>query len=99
MKDREHNYYVYLMASRMLVLYCGVTSNIGCRVGQHKDHETPGFCATYNCDRLVWFERYQYIGNAIAREKQIKNWRREKKLALVNAANSSWVDLSEGWFD
>ena len=52
----------------------------------------------YHCDRLVWFEHYQYVGNAIAREKQMKGWRREKKLALIEAMNASWIDLSEEWF-
>jgi putative endonuclease len=63
-----------------------------------KDRELPGFSAMYHCDRLVWFEHYQYVGNAIAREKQMKGWRREKKLALIDAMNASWIDLSEEWF-
>jgi putative endonuclease len=75
-----------------------MTNNIARRVGEHKDGEVSGFSNTYNCERLVWFERYQYVGNAIAREKQIKKWRREKKIALVDTINSSWIDLSEGWF-
>jgi putative endonuclease len=51
----------------------------------------------YRCNRLVWFEPFQYVDNAIAREKQIKNWRREKKLALIQEMNSSWADLSDEW--
>jgi putative endonuclease len=94
---KEHHYYVYLMSSRTRVLYCGMTNDLGRRVSEHKSGEFPGFSLQYRCSRLVWFERFQYVGNAIAREKQIKNWRREKKLALIQAMNSSWADLSEEW--
>jgi putative endonuclease len=80
---REHHYYVYFMASRTRVLYCGVTNNLIRRVEEHRQSEFAGFSATYRCTRLVWYERFQYAGNAIAREKQIKRWRREKKLALI----------------
>jgi len=75
-----------------------MTNDLQRRVGEHKDGEFPGFSAMYKCDRLVWFERFQYVNNAIARETQIKKWRREKKLALIQEMNSSWIDLSEEWF-
>jgi putative endonuclease len=58
----------------------------------------PGFTETYRCNRLVWFERYQYILHAIAREKQIKRWRREKKIWLIEETNPTWADLSEDWW-
>jgi putative endonuclease len=67
-------------------------------VAEHKDGEYPGFSADYKCHRLVWFEGFQYVGNAIDREKQIKNWRREKKLTLIQEMNSSLADLSKEWF-
>jgi putative endonuclease len=89
MSQRDHHYYVYLMASRTRVLYCGMTNDLDRRVYEHKSGEFPGFSQMYRCHRLVWFERFQYVGNAIDREKQIKNWRREKKLALIQAMNST----------
>ena len=53
----------------------------------------------YNCDRLVWFEAFHEVGDAILREKELKGWRREKKLALINAINSAWVDLARDWYE
>uniref|UniRef100_A0A7V4XSB7 GIY-YIG nuclease family protein n=1 Tax=Acidobacterium capsulatum TaxID=33075 RepID=A0A7V4XSB7_9BACT len=94
---REHHYYVYLVSSRTRVLYCGITNNLVRRVEEHRRGEFAGFSASYRCVRLVWYERFQYVGNAIAREKQIKRWRREKKLVLIQRMNASWVDLSEAW--
>lgn len=95
---REHCYFVCLMASRTRVLYCGMTNSLIRRVAEHKSGEFPGFSQKYKCHRLVWFERYQYVGNAINREGQIKNWSREKKLARIQEMNPTWADLSEGWF-
>jgi putative endonuclease len=96
---REHCYFVYLMSSRTRVLYCGMTNNLVRRIAEHKSGETPGFTRRYKCDRLVWFERFQYVGNAIARERQLKNWSRGKKLARIHETNPAWVDLSEEWLD
>ena len=95
---KEHRYYVYLMSSRTRVLYCGMTSDIRTRVAQHRSGVFAGFSSDYKCHRLVWFERYQDVNRAIDREKQIKRWRREKKLTLINDLNPSWADLSEEWF-
>ena len=72
------------MASRSRTLYIGVTGNLHQRVFQHKWKECDGFTARYNCDRLVWFEKFQYIQKAIAREKELKGWRRAKKIALIH---------------
>lgn len=94
---KEHRYYVYLMASRTRVLYCGMTNDLGRRVYEHKAGEFSGFSHDYRCSRLVWYEQFQYVDNAIAREKQIKGWRREKKLTLIQNMNSSWADLSDAW--
>jgi len=97
MNKRDHNYYVYIVASRTHVLYCGVTKNIRHRVEEHREAVIPGFTQVYQCNRLVWFERYQYILHAIEREKQIKRWRREKKIWLIEETNPTWADLSEAW--
>lgn len=85
------------MTNRSKTLYTGVTNNLMRRVWEHKQGE-PGFCAKYKLDRLVHFERFQYIGNAIAREKRIKGWLRIKKIALIVAQNPAWQDLSAGWY-
>jgi putative endonuclease len=92
-------YFTYIVASRSHTLYIGVTGNLQKRVFQHKWKEHDGFTERYNCDRLVWFETYQDIRDAIAREKQLKRWRREKKIALIERANPAWVDLSRDWYD
>lgn len=95
---REGGYCTYIMASRSHTLYIGVTGNLHRRVYEHKWRE-HGFTARYSCDRLVWFERHQFVQRAIAREKELKGWRRAKKIALIEATNSSWVDLSRDWYD
>jgi putative endonuclease len=97
MSRQEHGYYVYMVASRIHVLYCGITNNLLRRVEEHRLGQIDGFSAAYRCSRLVWFERFQYVDNAIAREKQIKRWRREKKVALIEKSNLKWDDLSEEW--
>jgi putative endonuclease len=79
-------------------LYVGVTSKLTNRVYQHKTHARGGFTSKYNAERLVWFEQFSDIRSAINREKQIKNWRREKKEWLVKAQNPEWRDLSKEWF-
>jgi putative endonuclease len=94
---REHTYYVYIMASRSLTLYIGFTSNIDKRVHQHKTGVFDGFSKQYNCTRLVYLEHYQTALVGIAREKQLKRWSREKKLALIRESNPAFLDLSEGW--
>ncbi|MFZ0708145.1 MAG: GIY-YIG nuclease family protein [Candidatus Korobacteraceae bacterium] len=92
-------YYVYVMASRSMTLYIGVTGKLATRVLQHKLHEYPeGFTAKYNVERLVYFEAFGEIREAIAREKQLKSWRREKKIALIETVNPTWSDLAESWY-
>jgi putative endonuclease len=91
---------VYIMApARNGTLYIGVTSKLGLRVEQHKHGTFGGFSKQYGCKMLVWYERHATMTDAIAREKQIKNWRRDWKLALIEAENLEWRDLSDGWFD
>ena len=80
------------------VLYIGVTSNLEKRVFQHKTKAFPkSFTARYNCDKLVYFEVFSYITDAIKREKQLKKTNRKRKNSLVNKGNPEWNDLSDGW--
>jgi putative endonuclease len=91
---------VYIMASsRNGTLYTGVTSALIDRVRQHKLGAYDGFTRTYGCKRLVWYEAHAIMLDAIGREKRIKRWRREWKLALIEAQNPEWRDLSDGWFE
>jgi methylglutaconyl-CoA hydratase len=91
-------FYVYMMSSKSRVLYTGVTNNIHRRVWEHKHDEIPGFTSDYRVHRLVYFQSFQYVGNAIAREKTIKGWLRRKKIALIESQNPTWEDLSENWY-
>ena len=99
--ERMHEgcYFTYIVASCSHTLYIGVTGDLRKRVFQHKWKEQDGFTARYNCDRLVWFERHQDVRRAIAREKELKGWRREKKIALIEKVNPTWVDLSRDWYE
>ena len=94
----ESCYFTYIVASRSLTLYIGMTGDLCKRVFEHKRKLHDGFSASYNCNRLVWFERFVGPNAAIAREKQLKGWRREKKIALIVNANPTWIDLSETWY-
>jgi putative endonuclease len=95
----EGGYFTYIMASRSHTLYVGVTGELHLRVFQHKWRAHDGFTARYHCDRLVWFERYRDVNNAIAREKELKGWRRAKKIELIRELNPAWTDLSRDWYD
>ena len=79
--------FTYIVASRSKTLYIGVTGNLHKRVFQHKWKEHTGFTARYNCDRLVWLGRHQNIGIAIAPEKELKDWKRSRKIALIESLN------------
>jgi putative endonuclease len=94
---RDKRYHVYIMASKGRVLYVGVTGFLMTRVQQHKAGETESFTQKYHVNRLVYYETFRYVNNAIARETEIKKWRREKKIALIEADNPIWEDLSSGW--
>ena len=90
----ERNPCVYMLASdRNGTLYTGVTSHLLKRVWEHRNHVVPGFTQRYAVSRLVWFELHGTMEAAIYREKCIKKWRRQWKLDLVDASNSSWRDL------
>jgi putative endonuclease len=90
------NYFVYIMANQSRNLYVGVTNNIRRRAEEHKAGVIKGFAHRYNIDKLVYVESFSDIGSAITREKKIKNWRREKKLRLINQENPEWHDVSDG---
>jgi putative endonuclease len=92
-------FFVYIMASRSRVLYIGITSDIWRRVWEHKNDALPGFTSKYRVHRLVYFETFKYVGNAIAREKRLKGRLRDRKVELIRCANPTWEDLSEDWFD
>jgi putative endonuclease len=87
-------YVVYILASRSRTLYTGVTNNLQSRLVQHREKLNPGFTSRYNVARLVYFEVLGDIRVAISREKQIKAWRREKKVQLIERGNPTWEDLS-----
>jgi putative endonuclease len=91
-------YFVYIMTNRSKTLYVGITNNLIRRVREHKTGTGSGFTARYNLDRLVYFERFEEVHNAIEREKRIKGWLRIKKIALIVSVNPAWEDLSEEWF-
>lgn len=89
-------YYIYLITNKRLnVLYTGVTNNLVRRIYEHKNKMVDGFTKKYNVERLVYFEAYSEISDAIMREKQIKGWSRKKKNDLINALNPKWEDLYE----
>jgi putative endonuclease len=88
-------YYVYILASIHRVVYIGVTGEFERRLSEHRAHTYPKcFTAQYNVTRLVYFEEYAEVDDAIAREKQLKRWRRSKKVHLIERMNPGWVDLA-----
>ena len=88
-------YYIYLITNKGLnVLYAGVTNNLIRRIYEHKNKLVEGFTKKYNVDRLIYYEVYSEISDAIAREKQIKGWARKNKNDLINQTNPEWKDLS-----
>ena len=88
-------YHVYILSSASGVLYTGVTNHLERRVMEHKQELCAGFTERYKVTRLVYFEGFGDVRDAITREKQIKRWRREKKLALIRGINPKFRDLSE----
>jgi putative endonuclease len=90
--------YIYFLTNKnKTVNYIGVTSNLLKRIYQHKSKQYKGFTAKYNCDQLVYYEEFEDITQAIAREKQLKSGNRKRKESLINLENPNWNDLSEGW--
>ena len=87
-------YYVYIVSNRTHVLYVGFTNDLTRRVAEHQEGLIAGFTQKYHLKRLVYFESYADVRDAIAREKQLKGWRRAKKIELIEALNPKWSDLS-----
>ena len=92
------SYYVYIMTNRSDTLYTGVTNDLSRRVYEHRQHLVDGFTKKYRIGMLVYYETTGSVEAAIGREKQIKGWRRSKKIELIESANPQWRDLSDGWF-
>lgn len=90
-------YYVYIMTNKSKTLYIGVTSDLVRRVFEHKNKKIPGFTSKYRITKLVYYEQYQNVSEAIAREKQLKNWHRPWKINLIEESNKKWADLSIDW--
>ena len=100
MRDAKQ-FYVYIMTNRLRshVLYTGMTGNLARRLFEHKNKLVAGFTSRYNLTRLAYYESFSYPDAAIDREKEIKGWRRSKKIRLIEAANPQWHDLAERWSD
>ena len=92
-------YYVYIMTNASRTLYTGMTNDLVRRVYQHRNHMVAGFTKRYNVTWLVYYEEAGTAEAALNREKQIKGWRRSRKLALVETMNPTWKDLSQDWYD
>ncbi|NTW89757.1 MAG: GIY-YIG nuclease family protein [Candidatus Moranbacteria bacterium] len=86
-------YCVYILASINKTLYIGVTSDLKRRIWEHKNKVVPGFTERYNVDRLVYYEQTENVYSALEREKQLKKWRRDKKISLIEKENPLWEDL------
>ncbi len=95
MPPRE--YHFYILASRSRDLYIGLTNNLRTRLAEHHELRPGTYTARYQITRLIHFEHFQYINNAINREKELKAWPRSKKIALIEASNPTWEDLAADW--
>ncbi len=90
-------YFVYIMASEHYgTLYVGVTNDLLRRAAEHRSDAVPGFTKRYGVHRLVYFEPYESVEDAIVREKVLKRWRRDWKCALIDRENPTWQDLYDG---
>ena len=87
------------MTNRSDTLYVGITNNIRRRVYEHKNKLVEGFTKKYNINKLIYYETFADVDSAIAREKSIKGWLRNKKIELIETMNPDWNDLSDGWYE
>jgi putative endonuclease len=94
---KEKLYYVYILASRSRAIYVGMTGFLMARVLSHRAGEASLFTQKYRIHRLVYYEVFHSVAAAIARETEIKKWRREKKVALIVKKNPAWEDLAAEW--
>jgi len=91
---RDYNFWIYIVTNRNhSVLYNGVTNRLSRRIWEHREGNHPGFAADFRCTKLIYYEWYRDIRDAIARESQLKKWLRTKKVVLINPLNPSWRDL------
>lgn len=98
MRSSDRHYYMYVMSNRSKTIYTGMTNGLRKRVFQHKTGINEGFTKKYRLDRLVYWESYGQVLQAIAREKEIKGWLRIKKIELIASVNPTWADLSRELF-
>ena len=98
MARRIYKHFAYIMGSLSGTFYTGYTNNVRRRSVEHQQGIGSAFTKKYGCDRLLWYGVFQYAENAIAREKEIKGWRRSKKIALIESINPSWRDLSKDFY-
>ncbi len=96
--NQSRQYYVYILTNRSRTLYVGMTNDLRRRVYEHRRKLVPGFTKKYNLTWLAYYEETADVHSAIAREKQIKGWRRSKKIALIETANPNWRDLAMEWY-
>ena len=94
---REYEFFVYIAASRSHQLYVGMTNSVQRCMAEHREGRPGTYTARYQINRLVYFERHPYVLNAIARETELKDWNRARKIALVEGMNPTWRDLAEDW--
>ncbi len=94
----ERRCFVYIMTNKSGTLYTGVTGNLMRRVDEHKRKLVRGFTSKYKISRLAYFEEFPSMRLAITREKQIKGWRRTRKIALIENSNPAWEDLAADWY-
>ncbi len=94
---RAYHFYVYILASRSRDLYIGFTNQIHNRIQQHRQLHPETHTAHYNIARLVYYEHFRYVNNAINREKELKDWSRDKKITLIESTNPTWEDLAKDW--
>jgi putative endonuclease len=93
MRQEDYQFWVYILSNRSHILYIGMTNALRKRVMDHRNLIPGTFTARYKITRLVYFEEFQYVNNAIAREKELKKWTRAQKIALIEAANPTWEEL------
>jgi len=95
---RSHDYWVYILTNKhCTTLHIGIANNLTRRLSQHRCAGTEGFTKRYRLNRLVWFEHFRNVNDAIVCEKKLKDWRRSRKVCLIEQTNPRWLDWSEDW--
>ena len=94
---RQHRHFVYIMSSQTRMLYIGMTNDLVRRVDEHKSGRFPGFSSKYRTKRLVYYEETSDVREALERERYLKGWKRDRKVALIESMNPEWDDLSDAW--